>query len=111
MNNSAKGQDEDDGEAAPGLMGFLVQNGALTGGAAAWDMKTMARPLPFEVALYCVEQVRHLPGLREKYLGRLDEAGREAATLRTERRVKEANADLDGGSQAALSSCGHWIFS
>lgn len=46
------------------------------GGAVEWGTKTRERPLPFEVALYCVEQVRYLPGLREKYLGRLDEVGR-----------------------------------
>ena len=70
-------------------MDFLAQDGALFGGAAAWDMKSRARPLPIEIALYCVEQVRHLPGLREKYSGRLDGAGWEAARLRTQRRLEE----------------------
>ncbi|KKY37922.1 hypothetical protein UCDDA912_g02139 [Diaporthe ampelina] len=89
VNSSTKRQEEAGGEAAPGIMDFLAQDGALFGGAAAWDMKSRARPLPIEIALYCVEQVRHLPGLREKYSGRLDGTGWEAARLRTQRRLEE----------------------
>jgi hypothetical protein len=70
--------DEDGGEEEDaefeGVADFLVgQGGAVSGGA--WDTKTRARPLPFEVALYCVEQVRHLPGLRKRYLSQSAEAG------------------------------------
>lgn len=65
------------------------------GGAATWDDKARARPLPFEVALYCVEQVRYLPGLREKCRGQLDEAGLAAARLRTEERLGEENEEAE----------------
>lgn len=94
VNNNAKG----------------AQDEAISGGATvAWDTKTRARPLPFEVALYCVEQVRYLPGLRKRYLGRLDEAGLEAARLKTERRLREANEDGERG-EAFDSRCGLWTF-
>lgn len=43
--------------------------------------------------LHCVDQVQYLPGLHERYWGRLDEARREAVRLRTERRVREALAN------------------
>lgn len=92
VNNNAKGQD-----------------GAVSGGGVAWDTKTKARPLPFEVALYCVEQVRYLPGLREKYLGRLDEDGLLAARLRTERRSREENVEMER-EEAFLSHSGLWIY-
>lgn len=75
----------------------------------AWDTKTRTRPLPFEVALYCVEQVRYLPGLRERYLDRLDEAELEAARLRTERRLREAN-DEGEMEEVFHSRCGLWIY-
>lgn len=48
------------------------------------------RPLKEERVLYCVDQVRYLPGLHERYWGRLDEVRRAAVGMRTERRVKEA---------------------
>lgn len=67
------------------------------GGAVEWGTKTRERPLPFEVALYCVEQVRYLPGLREKYLGRLDEVGLQAVRLRTEQRLMEEASEREGG--------------
>lgn len=85
VNNSAKGQD------------------------TAWDTKTRTRPLPFEVALYCVEQVRYLPGLREKYLCRLDEAGLEAARLNTERSLGEAHEEWER-EEVFHSYCGLWIY-
>lgn len=75
----------------------------------AWETKASERPLPFEVALYCVEQVRYLPGLREKYLGRLDQAGLEAARLRTEGRMEEADSE-DEREEAFGSNCGLWIY-
>lgn len=73
------------------------QVGATSGDAVARGTKTRERPLPFEVALYCVEQVRYLPGLREKYLGRLGEAGLQAVRLRTEGRLMEAASEREGG--------------
>lgn len=80
VNNNAKGQ-----------------VGDTFGGVVAWGTKTRERPLPFEVALYCVEQVRYLPGLREKYLGRLDEAGLQAFRSRTEGRLMDAASEREGG--------------
>lgn len=73
------------------------RDGAAFGGAVAWGTKTRQRPLPFEVGLYCVEQVRYLPGLREKYLGRLDEVGLQAVRMRTEERLTEAASEREGG--------------
>lgn len=86
----------------------MVNNNA-KGQDAAWYTKTRARPLPFEVGLYCVEQVRYLPGLREKYLGRLHEAGLEAARLKTERRLREANEE-GKREEAFQSRRGLWIY-
>lgn len=83
--------------------------GAVFGGAAAWETKTAARPLPFEVALYCVEKVRYLPALREKYRGWLDEAGLAAARTRTEESLGEANEERER-EEAFSSHCGLWIY-
>lgn len=80
-----------------------------TWGAAAWETKTAGRPLPFEVALYCVEQVRYLPGLREKYGCWLDEAGLAAARTRTEKSLVEANEERER-EEAFSSHRGLWIY-
>lgn len=85
-------------------------DGVILDGAAGWDTKTRARPLPIEVALYCVEQVRYLPGLRERYICRLDKDGLEAARLRTESSLGEADAESEfEGVEAFLSHGGLWI--
>lgn len=85
----------------------MVNNNA-KGQDTAWETKTRARPLPFEVALYCVEQVRYLPGLSKRYLGRLDKAGLEAARLSMEKRIGEANEDGEW-EETFHSRCGLWI--
>lgn len=51
------------------------------------------RPLCRRVALYCVDQVRYLPGLHRRYWDRLDEARRETVWRRTERRVLAAQQE------------------
>lgn len=105
INNNAKAQnggkdsdsDSDSDSEFEGATDFLTQG---KGGSTAWDVKLKARPLPVDVALYCVEQVRHLPGLRERYLGRLDEAGLEASRSRTEKRLRgeeEEDASISSG--------------
>lgn len=55
-------------------------------GKSGWEN----RPLDKGSAMYCVDQVRYLPGLYYRYRERLDEARREAVQLRTERKVREA---------------------
>lgn len=107
VHNEAKaqdgGQEEDSDSEFEGATDFLTQDG---GGSAARDVKTRARLLPVDVALYCVEQVRHLPGLRERYLGRLDEDGLKAARVRTEKRLGEVKEETETEEDASLSNGG-----
>lgn len=48
------------------------------------------RPLSKTAALYCVDQVRYLPGLHKRYWDRLDETQREVVRLRTENNLWKA---------------------
>lgn len=111
INNEAKAQnggqdsdsDSDSDSEFEGATDFLTQD---RGGSTAWDVKIKARPLPVDVALYCVQQVRHLPGLRERYLGRLNEAGLKAARSRMEKRVGEKKSKTETKEDASLPMSG-----
>lgn len=76
----------EDGEVV-GLRDFLMEEAE---GKSDWDKKLTERPITKEIALYCVNRVRYLPGLRKRYWDRLDEARREAVRSRTEKRVRDA---------------------
>lgn len=91
MNNAAM-ETEQSKDGDVGLREFLME---VVDGDFGRGEQVTDRPLPMEVALYYVNQVRYLPGLRQRYWARLDEARREAVRLRTGRRVREANGGAE----------------
>ncbi|ROW11944.1 hypothetical protein VPNG_05216 [Cytospora leucostoma] len=90
--NNATMEEKQIKDGSVGLKEFLMEEGT---GNFGWEKQVTDRPLPVEVALYYVNQVRYLPGLRARYLARLDEARRDAVRLRTGRRVREANGETE----------------
>lgn len=67
---------------------------------AEWE----ERPLGRELLMYCVDQVRYLPGLHKRYWERLDEASMAAVSSRTEKKVREA---LGAGAVRVLGNAGY----
>ncbi|POS73993.1 hypothetical protein DHEL01_v207616 [Diaporthe helianthi] len=89
-NSMAKGpdgnSDGDDDSEFEGATDFLNVGGVASAGASLQLVKT-SKKLPVEEALYCVDQVRYLPQLRQRYLARLRELGQDAASSKTGRRM------------------------